>query len=396
MEMIRKRKLQFLAAVLLVILIFCTVMVVKGSPEHSLSENLSLGSQYLSELKYDQAIACYQKAVKIDPKCTEAYIGMAAAWQGEGDTESARGILQTGLSAAADPQLIQEAMTELENGQIIVMPGSDQEDGSRNTDGNADAASAEAENPSAGTAASDTSGYEGVLDQIAQASAADDYKSIWSLSNQAECDELFTQIQESSEPVTAETAHGTVQAYQMNHTDADGTEHIFRAFYCGSLKNGKKDGNAGWFCNDTTFGTAFYARGDWAADEPEGTMTLYKCPSYSSGSTDPYDLKLSGTVRDGLWDGDVAYSSYDLQGEGKEAEFQMKASGGVLEAEKIKDGAFDDYLYWAGYVERPGDKTTLCDGIGWTEEEAETTGKLRYGLPGYADRSDFVYLSGEK
>ena len=56
-------------------------------------EQLKLGVTYLSELNYEQAIAAYQAAIEIEPKCTEAYLGLADIYTELGEFAKAEEIL---------------------------------------------------------------------------------------------------------------------------------------------------------------------------------------------------------------------------------------------------------------------------------------------------------------
>lgn len=70
----------------------------KYQPNNKLQAQLDLGNKYLSELDYENAKIAFGKALKIDEKCTEAYLGLASVWVGLGEIESAVEILETGIS----------------------------------------------------------------------------------------------------------------------------------------------------------------------------------------------------------------------------------------------------------------------------------------------------------
>ena len=50
-------------------------------PEAEIERRLALADRYLSELKYDEAIAEYNAILEISPKCTEAYLGVANVYK---------------------------------------------------------------------------------------------------------------------------------------------------------------------------------------------------------------------------------------------------------------------------------------------------------------------------
>ncbi len=88
-----------LLAVGAVILIFA--LKGKGAGSSELKEKLSLAERYLDELDYERAVAAYKAAIGIDPKCEEAYTGLAEAaekladeYLAEGKTEEAEDLLE--------------------------------------------------------------------------------------------------------------------------------------------------------------------------------------------------------------------------------------------------------------------------------------------------------------
>ena len=61
------------------------------STADQLQEQLDLGQRYLQELNYTEAIAAFTKAIEIDPKQVQAYVGRADAYMGlyeSGDEEN--------------------------------------------------------------------------------------------------------------------------------------------------------------------------------------------------------------------------------------------------------------------------------------------------------------------
>ena len=62
-------------------------------------EQYDLGVRYLSEGNYREAIIAFNAAIEIDPKRAEAYIGLADAYEAQGDVERARQVLTDALSA---------------------------------------------------------------------------------------------------------------------------------------------------------------------------------------------------------------------------------------------------------------------------------------------------------
>lgn len=82
------------AAVIAVLTILAIVLVSSsGATAKKVKEQLSLGEKYLTELDYEQAIAAYELAIELDPKCEEAYLGLAEVYIAAGEFDKAEEIL---------------------------------------------------------------------------------------------------------------------------------------------------------------------------------------------------------------------------------------------------------------------------------------------------------------
>lgn len=82
-------------SVILVILIFVIIMMpgIKATKEYDTS--IEVARQYLNDKDYDRAIAAYERAIEIDPKKKDAYIGLADLYLETGDTEKALEVLNS-------------------------------------------------------------------------------------------------------------------------------------------------------------------------------------------------------------------------------------------------------------------------------------------------------------
>lgn len=96
------------AAIAAIIIIVSAVAV----PKSKVKKQLALGEKYLSDMDYENAVLAYREAVQIDPKCEEAYLGLADSYiyladrfLEEGDEEKALKCLRKAvneLQPAAD------------------------------------------------------------------------------------------------------------------------------------------------------------------------------------------------------------------------------------------------------------------------------------------------------
>ena len=72
-------------------------VIVMGSDERKVREQLNLGAKYLEELNYEAAIVAYKKAIELEPKAERAYLDLSWALAQREEYEEAIEILQEGL-----------------------------------------------------------------------------------------------------------------------------------------------------------------------------------------------------------------------------------------------------------------------------------------------------------
>ena len=94
--------------VVLVLLVGIGLFASARGKENNLQEHLDLGAQYLDKLDYEKAIAEYVRALEIDPKCVDAYLGIADAHIGLEDYQSALLTAQEGYGETGDARLLQK------------------------------------------------------------------------------------------------------------------------------------------------------------------------------------------------------------------------------------------------------------------------------------------------
>ncbi len=106
----------FLTAAGIIVLMFIS----KNTDNKYISEKLELAQKYLLELDYSNAVLEFTDAIKIDPKNPDAYIGLAEAYIGTGDTDKAVSALKKGLSETEDERIEQllEKYATLENSKV--------------------------------------------------------------------------------------------------------------------------------------------------------------------------------------------------------------------------------------------------------------------------------------
>ena len=81
-----KKMTIIVGAVIAVIAIIVGTITLVGSSKGNVDDNLSLGNTYLTEMDYDQAIAAFEKVLKVDPQNEAALKGIGDAYVGKAST----------------------------------------------------------------------------------------------------------------------------------------------------------------------------------------------------------------------------------------------------------------------------------------------------------------------
>lgn len=103
-----KAKLKIIIPMIIAaVLILLAFIFIRFSPSQGtdIASLITTAQKYLVEQNYDMAIAEFEKAIELDPKNTDAYIGIAQAYELTGDTEKALEWLQKGYDLTGDPAL---------------------------------------------------------------------------------------------------------------------------------------------------------------------------------------------------------------------------------------------------------------------------------------------------
>lgn len=104
------KELRFLIALLLVICL-CACGGSAKYDDLSLDELLDLGTKYLQEENYKEAVIVFEKVIVIDEKCVDAYIGLADAYIGEDNPKKAEEVLTQGYEKTEDSRIISRLFT---------------------------------------------------------------------------------------------------------------------------------------------------------------------------------------------------------------------------------------------------------------------------------------------
>lgn len=114
MRSILKSKL--FISVILSVAVIAAVAIVKVNVEHSgdnVQTQLDLGKRYVSELDYENAIIAYEDALKLDPYCLDAYLGLSDVYLALGDTDKAIEIMQQAKEMMPESVEIYESLAQI-------------------------------------------------------------------------------------------------------------------------------------------------------------------------------------------------------------------------------------------------------------------------------------------
>jgi len=112
---ISKKRNYILAAVLLAVVVITVIALVcrQVARSNEVKGSIELGELYLSEMDYEQAIVSYQIALDIDPKNTEANLGLAEAYEARQMYAYAEGVYQNMLEIDDTQAQVYEKLAEL-------------------------------------------------------------------------------------------------------------------------------------------------------------------------------------------------------------------------------------------------------------------------------------------
>lgn len=115
---------KIVAIIVAVVLLISVIVIICARKPNTLSwqEQYDLGMRYLADGNYEEAIIAFNAAIKIDPKRSEVYLGLAYAYIGQGDYDAAKQILEQGITATGGEEL-QNKLDEILSGRITDYDG---------------------------------------------------------------------------------------------------------------------------------------------------------------------------------------------------------------------------------------------------------------------------------
>lgn len=93
------------AVAAVIVAVVAAVLITRGGSRGEYREHLELGSRYLEELEYEQAIVELRAAIEIEPNDSEAYLILSEVYVAMGDYENAIAVLEEGYAATGDEEI---------------------------------------------------------------------------------------------------------------------------------------------------------------------------------------------------------------------------------------------------------------------------------------------------
>lgn len=112
MDKQKKRRILIAGIVILLALVLIPVISLQSN-NRKLQNLLDLGEKYLEDLDYESAIAVFDEAIAIEPKCAEAYLGKAKAQYALELYEDAMDTLREGIEKVDNPEELEAFLQQI-------------------------------------------------------------------------------------------------------------------------------------------------------------------------------------------------------------------------------------------------------------------------------------------
>ncbi len=134
----QKRKRILIIVLTIGVLLFAGLLVrsiVLGGNGNKLQKQLNLGTKYLDDMDYEQALVAFEAALDIDPMNADAYLGIVEVYIRINEFEKALEVAKEGYEVTGDERL-KEKMDMIESGNIFAANGWVMRSSCYDTDGN--------------------------------------------------------------------------------------------------------------------------------------------------------------------------------------------------------------------------------------------------------------------
>ncbi|OUQ15521.1 tetratricopeptide repeat protein [Lachnoclostridium sp. An138] len=304
------KKYIFVVCIMCIFLTACS-----GRLELQIREQLDLGTQYLSEGQYEEAIVAFQKVITLEPKQVEAHKGLGQAYQYCG--EAVEDIVEKRdyfSQAAEEYEVVLEQNpedTEVQEWLETVLNQIEELDQQIEAQKQEELVREE---------------YADLLANILDLFVSEDYEQIYELMRGEEYAELCKNFQ------------GDLIFLQEGNI---GLGFYVHGIYYGEYEGRIRQGEGIWMCN---YGMAeeewmYVAQGTWEQDLPNGEFT-------EEIQTSNSEMITKGRVIDGVWDGPATEET--TYTDGRKETYQISFTDGKFDILRTYVGGDGDIIYVYG------------------------------------------------
>lgn len=341
----------------LLFFVLCFITACSKKSEETFEEQLKLGQKYLEEMKYEEAIVAFSKAIDLEPESADAYLGRGQAYIEmaeqfkEQDTET---FIKYYEQAADDYESVQEMEPEsrsIREQLITIYKELGEEDKIADLDAAAESVS---ENDAAETKESYDNRAEleistKILDDLLKLLETEDHSAIFEIMESEEFQEIMEAVDDFGEPMLMVEDSFGLGLYPVS------TEYLGDCMlYYGAYQKELRHGNGLWLGYHD--GNRYLAKGNWIQDLPNGQQTVKEW--FSGLSSDVEILKKSGRVQNGRWNGNVSWNYERDNGDIDQFLVCFADGSWVVLDTRTENGTFEYVLAKNGETIRGGKKNS--------------------------------------
>lgn len=318
----RKRSFVILAAgVVTVIVVLAVVFSRMNSPERRIARHLSLGNQYITEGKYEEAIAEFTAAISIDPGNPElvpAYVARGRAYAATGQPQGAVNDIMTAEKIGGSKADYQSGNTVDQQiaaaiDQIIVNSVIDNKGNLQESADYLEAIGWKSYLPSDESQARKYVDAINLLENVREEVSGDHYdEALREMQDAANINMLDDAIGTDSKVYLYDDQKNMITAFYRIEAETRNFENVQYMFYYGNgiVENDslvRKSDRSVWLGGIDD--NKYISIGSWDNDMPDGTFI--SCSWQQSFNAQVSSRVLSGNVVQGLFDGEIQWSFVD-------------------------------------------------------------------------------------
>ena len=286
-----------------VVILGAGAMVKVNSRPYKVNRQLELGSRYLEDLDFEQAIASFQNVLKLEPGNMEALAGLGRIYESMAEAEENEEKVQEYYGQAAEfyeqmlekDAICQEAFESLERIYIEVK---DLNELLQLAEVYPDAAD--------GDGVEKYEECKDILKKIADACDKVDYEQLWDAVEGEEFETLTNLYAKmGGKDTLIDVGEKKIGLYWVELEERQDYD-VNCCIYYGDYSGNKREGFGYWIARNHF--TMYFSAGEWSEDMPNGKQRvsiMEKVTQENGESALYFDETIFGAAVNGLWDGEV-------------------------------------------------------------------------------------------